>query len=176
MRYYKRALGSLSFILTSCLSLGCASKPPMIEKPIEKIFTLEAPLDLAWKSTIQALVERGVSITILDKESHLIVVEEQMSGENFQQYTAERGVFLNGVARLNILFQEEREGRMKAYINSTLQGYTGRWLVYATSNGKIEKDYFLLITSNLPQKKSYPWLDKKKGEDKVVPPNQGSNP
>jgi hypothetical protein len=143
----------------------------MIEKPIEKIFTLEAPIDLAWKSTIQALVEKGVSITILDKENRLIVVEEQMDGENFQQFTAEQGFYLSGLARLNILFQEEKEGRIKVYINSTLQGYTGRWVVYPVSNGKIEKDYFLLITNNLPQKKIYPWLDKQKDEDKGIQPN-----
>jgi len=148
----------------------------MIEKPIEKLFTLEAPLDLAWRSTIQALVEKGVNISILDKENYLIVVEEQINGENFRQFTAERKFFLNGVARLNILFQEESQGRLKVFINSTLQGYTGRWIVYATSNGKIEKDYFLLITNNLPQKKTYPWLDKQKEVDKAIPSNPRPTP
>jgi hypothetical protein len=148
----------------------------MMEKPVQKLFTLEAPLDLAWKSTIQALVEKGVSISILDKENHLIVVEEQMDGENFQQFTAEREFFLSGLARLNILFQEEREGKLKLYITSTLQGYTGRWVVYATSNGKVERDYFLLITNNLPQKRTYPWLDKQKEGGKDTQSTQPSIP
>jgi hypothetical protein len=148
----------------------------MIGKPVEKIFTIEATLDLAWKSTIQALVEKGVNITMIDKENHLIIAEEQMDGENFQQFVAENAFFVNGLAKLNILFHEENEGKLKVYINSTLQGFTGRWLVYPPSNGKIEKDYLLLITNNLPQKKSYPWLDKKKEDNKMAPATPRANP
>jgi len=149
----------------------------MIEKPVEKIFSIEAPLDLAWKSTIQALVEKGVNITILDKENRLIIIEEQMNGENFQQFVAEKTTFfITGLVKLNILFQEENEGKLKVFINSTLQGFTGRWVVYPTSNGKIEKDYLLLITNNLPQKKSYPWLDKKKEVNEIAPPAPSTSP
>lgn len=131
----------------------------MIEKPIEKSFVIDAHLDKAWKATIQALVEKGVNIVTLDKENHLIIVEEPISGENFDQYIAERQFFVQGLARVNLLFQEEGEGRLRLIINSTLQGFTGRWTVYVTSNGKIEKDYYLLITNNLQPKKSYPWLE-----------------
>jgi len=139
---------------------GCSAKPPMLSKPIKRAWIIDAPIETLWKSTIKALVERGVQIDILDKESLLIVVVEIFDGGNFSQLTAERYNFCGGEARVNILFNEENETRSRIMINPMLIGQ-GRNYVRAkvASNGNLERNYYLLISGSLPGEKIYEWLE-----------------
>jgi len=141
-----------------CLS-GCTSPPPMLQEPVKRYFEADASLDTAWKAAVQALVEKGVIISIIDKENSLIVVEEMLDGGAFQRTTAEKAYFYSGLARVSLLFTDKGEKGTGIHINSVLQGFTGRYNLYVTSNGYLEKDYFLLIQNNLPIKKTYKWLE-----------------
>jgi len=147
-------LMGICFFLTSC-----ASPPPMIQEPVKRYFEVDTPFDTVWKSSVQALVEKGVIISMIDKENNLIVVEEMLEGGAFQRTTAERGYFYSGLARVSLLFTDKRAQGTGIHINSVLQGFTGRYNFYVTSNGTLEKDYFLLIQNNLPVKKTYKWLE-----------------
>ena len=144
---------------------GCMTPPPMIEEPIKRFWEIEAPLETAWKASLQALVEKGVMISILDKENHLMVVEEVLSGGEFQRVTAERGSFYSGMARVSLLFTEKPEEKTGVHINTVLQGYKGNYYLYATSNGNLEKDYYLLMINNLPIKRTYEWLEEDDTEE-----------
>lgn len=136
----------------------------MLEEPIKRYWEVEAPLEVTWKASLQALVEKGVIISIIDKENNLMVLEEMLGGGAFQRVTAERGFFYSGLARVTLLFTEKSEGKTGVNINTALQGFTGRYYVYVTSNGNLEKDYFLLIANNLPIKRTYKWLEEDTGE------------
>jgi len=158
---YFTIIGTLLFI--AC----CATPPPMLEEPVKRYWEVTEPLETVWKATIQSLVDKGVIISILDKEDHLIVAEEILGEGNIRNLIAERGPLEQGTARITLLLTEKAESRTGIQINSVIQGYTGRYNVYATSNGNLEKDYFFSISNNLPTKKSYKWLEEEieKGED-----------
>ena len=138
---------------------GCISPPPMIEEPIERYWEVKSPIEATWKASVKALVEKGVIISVLDKENNLMVLEEVLDGGSFQRVTAERGQFFGGMARVTLLFTEKSKENTGININTALQGFTGRFYLYVTSNGKLEKDYFLLISNSLPIKKTYKWLE-----------------
>jgi len=138
----------------------------MIEEPIKRYWEVEAPLEVTWKASVQALVEKGVMISILNKDNNLMVLEETLEGGAFKRITAERGFFYSGLARVTLLFTEKSKEKTGININTALQGFTGRYYLYVTSNGKLEKDYFLLISNNLPIRKVYKWLEEDKGEAK----------
>lgn len=152
-------MGIFCFLLTCC-----ASPPPMIHEPVKRYFEVDAAIDTVWKSSVQALVEKGVIISIIDRGNNLIVVEEMLEGGAFQRTTAERGYFYSGLARVSLLFTERAEQGTGIHINSVLQGFTGRYNFYVTSNGTLEKDYFLLIQNNIPAQKTYKWLDDDEGK------------
>jgi hypothetical protein len=158
---FKNVLLVLALIFVT----GCLTPPPMIEEPIKRFWEIEAPLERTWKASLQALVEKGVMISILDKEDHLMVVEEVLGGGEFQRVTAERGSVNSGVARVTLLFTEKAEDRTGIHINTVLQGFKGNHYLFATSNGNLEKDYYLLISNNLPIKKTYKWLEDDSGEE-----------
>lgn len=149
----------------SCLILilffiaSCVTPPPMIDEPIKRYWEVEAPIETTWKSSLHALVDKGVLISILDKDNHLMVLEEMLEGGAFKQVTAEKAHFFGGLARVTLLFTEKTGEKTGININIVLQGFTGRYYLYVTSNGKLEKDYFLLISNNLPRKKTYKWLE-----------------
>jgi len=152
-------------IMVICFYLaGCASPPPMIQEPVKRYFEVDTSLDTVWKSSVQALVEKGVIISIIDKENCLIVVEEMLDGGAFQRTTAEKAYFYSGLARVSLLFTDQGEKGTGININSVLQGFTGRYNYYVTSNGALEKDYFLLIQNNLPVRKTYKWLEDSDGK------------
>jgi hypothetical protein len=158
---------SIKIIFSAIAVLGIAScwqKPPMIEEPIKRYWEVEAPLELIWKTSVQALVDKGVSISIIDKANNLMVVEETLDGGGFKRVTAEKGYFYGGMARVTLLFTEKSQEKTGININTTLQGFTGRYYAYVTSNGNLEKDYFLLISNNLPIKRTYKWLEEDKGK------------
>jgi starvation-inducible outer membrane lipoprotein len=47
-------------IMVICFYLaGCASPPPMIQEPVKRYFEVDTSLDTVWKSSVQALVEKG---------------------------------------------------------------------------------------------------------------------
>lgn len=138
---------------------GCTSPPPMIQEPVKRYFESDTSLDTVWKASVQALVEKGVIISIIDKENNLIVVEEMLDGGAFQRTTAEKAYFYSGLARVSLLFTDKGEQGTGIHINSVLQGFTGRFNLYVTSNGALEKDYFLLIQNSLPVRKTYKWLE-----------------
>ena len=158
---YFTLTGTLLFI--AC----CATPPPMLEEPVKRYWEISEPLSTVWKATVQSLVDKGVIISILDKEDHLIVAEEILEEGNIRNLIAERGSLESGMARITFLLTEKSESRTGIQINCVIQGYTGRYNVYATSNGNLEKDYFFSITNNLPTKKSYKWLEEEteEGED-----------
>jgi len=131
----------------------------MLQEPVKRYFEVDTSLDAAWKSSVQALVEKGVIISIIDKENNLIVVEEMLDGGAFQRTTAEKAYFYSGLARVSLLFTDKAQQGTGIHINSVLQGFTGRYNMYVTSNGSLEKDYCLLIQNNLPIKKTYKWLE-----------------
>jgi hypothetical protein len=160
----QRAAGILSIMLTCFYLAGCASPPPMIQEPVKRSFEVDSSLDTVWKSSVQALVEKGVIISIIDKENSLIVVEEMLDGGAFQRTTAEKAYFYSGLARVSLLFTDQGEKGTGININSVLQGFTGRYNFYVTSNGALEKDYFLLIQNNLPVRKTYKWLEDSDGK------------
>ena len=157
---YLTIIGTLLFI--SC----CATPPPMLEEPVKRNWEVAEPLETVWKATVQSLVDKGVIISILDKEDHLIVAEEILEAGNIRNLIAERGSLESGMARVTLLLTEKSESRTGIQINCVIQGYTGRYNVYATSNGNLEKDYFFSITNNFPTKKSYQWLEEEKEEGK----------
>ena len=149
-----------SFILGLLLCMPCCvAPPPMLEEPVERYWEVAEPLETVWKATVQSLVDKGVIISILDKEDHLIVVEEILEEGNIQNLIAERGSLQSGRARLTLLLTEKSESKTAIQINCVIEGFTGRYNVYATSNGNLEKDYYFSITNNLPTKKRYKWLD-----------------
>ncbi len=161
----QRAAVILSIMVISCYLAGCASPPPMIQEPVKRYFEVESSLDTVWRSSVQALVEKGVIISILDRENNLMVVEEMLEGGAFQRTTAEKAYFYSGLARVSLLFTDKGEQqRTGININSVLQGFTGRYNLYVTSNGNLEKDYFLLIQNNLPVRKTYKWLEDDEGK------------
>jgi len=82
-----------------------------------------------------------------------------LDGGAFQRTTAEKAYFYSGLARVSLLFTDKGEQGTGIHINSVLQGFTGRYNFYVTSNGALEKDYFLLIQNNLPARKTYKWLE-----------------
>jgi len=160
----QRAAGILSIMVPCFYLVGCASPPPMIQEPVKRYFEVDSSLDTVWKSSVQALVEKGVIISIIDKENSLIVVEEMLDGGAFQRTTAEKAYFYSGLARVSLLFTDQGEKGTGININSVLQGFTGRYNFYVTSNGALEKDYFLLIQNNLPVRKTYKWLEESDGK------------
>jgi hypothetical protein len=131
----------------------------MLEEPVKRYWEVSEPLKTVWEATVQSLVDKGVIISIMDKEDHLIVAEEILEKGNIRHLIAERGSLQGGTARLTILLSEKSETRTSVQINCVIEGFTGSYKVYATSNGKLEKDYFFSITNNLPTKKHYPWLE-----------------
>jgi hypothetical protein len=155
---YFTLTGTLLFI--AC----CATPPPMLEEPVKRNWEVAEPLETVWSAMVQSLVDKGVIISILDKEDHLIVAEEILEEGNIRNLIAERGSLESGMARITLLLTEKSESRTRIQINCVIQGYTGRYNVYATSNGNLEKDYFFSITNNLPTKKSYEWLEEEKEE------------
>ena len=162
---------NLYLLLALLFTISCVTPPPMIEEPIKRYWEVEVPLEVAWKASVQALVEKGVIISILDRDNNLMVLEETLDGGAFQRVTAERGFFYSGLARVTLLFTEKSKEKTGININSALQGFTGRYYLYVTSNGNLEKDYFLLISNNLPIKRTYKWLEgdeKKKKEEEEV--------
>lgn len=156
---YFTLTGTLLFI--AC----CATPPPMLEEPVKRYWEMSEPLETVWKATVQSLVDKGVIISILDKEDHLIVAEEILEEGNIRNLIAERGSLESGMARITLLLTEKSESRTGIQINCVIQGYTGRYNVYATSNGNLEKDYFFSITNNLPTKKRYKWLEEETEDD-----------
>ncbi|MFX0202451.1 MAG: hypothetical protein ACFFCW_40615, partial [Candidatus Hodarchaeota archaeon] len=88
---------------------------------------------------------------------------------SFKQYIAEPFDFPGGEARVNILFTDEGGNNTQVTIKSAMFGL-GRSFYPAkvTSNGKLEKDYYLLISGSLPREKTYEWLEdvKRLKEDK----------
>jgi hypothetical protein len=137
----------------------------MLEEPVKRYWEMSEPLETVWKATVQSLVDKGVIISILDKEDHLIVAEEILEEGNIRNLIAERGSLESGMARITLLLTEKSESRTGIQINCVIQGYTGRYNVYATSNGNLEKDYFFSITNNLPTKKRYKWLEEETEDD-----------
>jgi hypothetical protein len=146
----------------------------MIEEPIKRYWEVEAPLEVAWKASLEALVDKGVLISILDKDNYLMVLEEMLDGGSFQRVTAERGRFFGGMARVTMLFTEKPEEKTGININTALQGFTGRYYLFVTSNGKLEKDYFLLISNSLPRKRIYKWLEEDTEGDKGKGKEEGA--
>ena len=165
---YFTAVGIFLFIVC------CAPPPPMLEEPVKRYWEVSEPLKTVWEATVQSLVDKGVIISILDTEDHLIVAEEILEKGNIRNLIAERGSLESGMARLTILLSEKSETRTGIQINCVIEGFTGSYKVYATSNGKLEKDYFFSITNNLPTKKYYPWLedDMQEGEEVEKEENQ----
>ena len=155
---YFTITGALLFI--TC----CATPPPMLEEPVKRYWEVTEPLETVWKATVQSLVDKGVIISILDQEDHLIVAEEILEEGNILNLIAERGSLESGMARITLLLTEKSRSRTGIQINCVIQGHTGRYNVYATSNGNLEKDYYFSITNNLPTKKSYKWLEEETEE------------
>jgi len=147
-------------VLSGGILSGCKTKPPMIAKPVQTTWIIEAPLETLWKSSIEALVEKGAQIKILDKATSLIVVEEFFDSTAFSQYIAEPYGFYGGKAEINILFTQQKENTTQVNIKPALFGI-GRsaFPIKVTSNGKLERDYYLLISGSIPKEKTYPWLE-----------------
>ena len=159
---YFTAIGIFLFIVC------CATPPPMLEEPVKRYWEVSEPLKTVWEATVQSLVDKGVIISILDKEDHLIVAEEILEKGNIRNLIAERGSLEGGTARITILLAEKSETSTTLQINCVIEGFTGSYNVYATSNGKLERDYFFSITNNLPTKKHYPWLEDDTAEGEAV--------
>jgi len=125
---------------------GCTAKPPMLSEPITNTWVIDAPLQTLWKSSITALVDKGVQIDILDKESGLIVGVENFDRGSVNQYVAEPYSFVGGQARVNILFVEEDASKIHLTIKPTMFAF-GRnsYPAKVTSNGRLERDFYLLI-------------------------------
>lgn len=164
-----------NLVLMLLFIASCITPPPMIEEPVERYWEVEVPMEATWKASIKALVEKGVMISILDKDNHLMVLEEPLGSGSFCRVTAEKGRFFSGVARVTLLFTEKSKEKTGININTALQGFTGRYYLYVTSNGKLEKDYYLLISNSLPIKKTYKWLeeDTEEGEKEKVEEKEG---
>jgi len=151
--------------ITVVLALGgCTSKPPMLSEPITNTWTIDAPVATLWKSSISALVDKGVQIDILDKESGLIVGVENFDRGSVNQYVADPYSFAGGQARVNILFVEADVNKTQLTIKPTMFAF-GRsyYPAKVTSNGKLERDYYLLISGSLPRERTYEWLEEEKG-------------
>jgi hypothetical protein len=143
-----------------CIMVGCTSKPPMLAKPVNNTWTIDSSFEILWKSGIEALVVKGAQIDILDKETGLIVAVERIDSRSFNQYVAEPYGFAGGEARVNILFIKKAENKTQVTIKPTLFGL-GRsyYPTKVTSNGKLERDYYLLLSGSLPTEKTYEWLE-----------------
>ena len=164
MKYFKdRAFAILYLnvaIIVICALGGCSSKPPMLSKPVTNTWIIDAPNETLWKSSIAALVDKGVQLDIIDKETGLIVVVENFDRGSINQYIAEPYSFYGGQARINILFSEENGNKTQVTIKPTMFGF-GRsyYPAKVTSNGKLERDYYLIISGSLPREKTYEWLE-----------------
>jgi len=154
-----QAFSILSAGVILCILGGCRSKPPMLTKPVQNTWTVDAPFEVLWKFSIQALVEKGVQVDILDKEAGLIVVGDNFDQGSFSQYIAEPYHFYGGQARVNILFTKEKENKTRVTIKPILFGL-GRsyYPIKVSSNGKLERDYYLIISGSIPKEKTYKWL------------------
>ena len=140
--------------------MGCVSKPPMIPKPVQNNWVIKAPMESLWKPSIQAFIDKGLQIEILDKETGLLVVEENFDGRAFTQYTADQYNFFMGRARVNVLFTKRDENTTQVTIKPALFGL-GRapFPIEVTSNGKLERNYYLLISASINTEKTYKWLE-----------------
>lgn len=142
------------------LPLGCASKPPMLAKPVVNTWTIAAPLETVWKSSISALVEKGTQIDIINQEAGLIVAKEYFDRGSVSHYTADPASYFGGEAKINLLFTKVDEKRTRLTVKPTILAIGRSPLpIKATSNGKLERDYHLLICGSLPMEKSYKWLE-----------------
>lgn len=132
----------------------------MLPKPVENSWVIDEPIETLWKSSIEALVDKGVHIDILDKESRLIVVVEIFGGSSFREVIAEPSSFYGGQARVNILYTAISETQTRLTVKPVLLAQ-GRSYVPSkvASNGKLERDYYLLIAGSLPKGKTYEWLE-----------------
>lgn len=151
---------TLLLSIALAMLLGCASKPPMLSKPVTSTWTVAAPLETVWKSSISALVEKGTQIDILNQEAGLIVVKEFFDRGSIGQYTADPATYFGGEAQVNLLFSKVDDANTKLTIKPTILAVGRSPLpVKATSNGKLERDYHLLICGSLPMEKTYKWLE-----------------
>jgi hypothetical protein len=145
---------------------GCTQKPPMLSEPVTNTWIIDAPLETLWKCSITALVDKGVQIDILDKESGLIVGVENFDGGSVNHYIAEPYSFAGGQGRVNILFVEADENKTQLIIRPSMFGF-GRsyYPAKVTSNGKLERDYYLLISGSLPRERTYEWLEEEESKE-----------
>ena len=156
----KVSLMAAVMVLLALLAQACASKPPMLIEPVENSWIINAPMETLWQSGVVALVEKGVEIDILDKEAGLIVVVDHFGGNSFSNYVADLSTFYGGQARTNILFLPEQQDRTRLTIKPTLLGWgRGPVPIEVTSNGKLERSYYMLISESLPREKTYEWLE-----------------
>ncbi len=138
----------------------------MLEEPVKRRWEIAAPLETVWQATIQSLVDKGVLLSIVDREDHLIVAKEILEGEGIKHLTIEKFPLKNGTAQITLLLSEKSENKTDVQITCIIEGFTGTHDIYVTSNGKLEKDYFFLITNNLPRKKHYDWLEEEEENGK----------
>lgn len=131
----------------------------MLPKPVDNTWTIAAPLGTIWKSAIQALVDKGLQIDIVDKEPGLIVAVENLDGGNFSEYISESHSFPAGEAKVNILFADKDENSTLVTIKPSMFGLGRTYIpLKMTSNGKLERNYYLIISGTLPKGKNYKWL------------------
>ena len=152
------AMNCILNVLVTVL-VGCVTPPPMMEHTVRRYWEIDVPREELWRALLKGVVEKGVMISIIDKDDNLIVVEETMEGGIFQRFAAETRTLSGGLARVTLLLIEINKVKTGVYISARLQGYTGRRYIHVTSNGNLEKDYFLLLSSNLSLKKTYEWLE-----------------
>jgi len=178
----------IAFLITFCfLICGCATVPPMLERPIEKSRTFNAIYEDVWKSLVQALTSSGEFISTAEKESGVISFQKIITPPGMIETLAlcNSGVQWNNAnAAVNITAVKVDETHTTVTINSQFWGTgtdTGDQVMGSllgamvgavyysplrqygplSSKGVLEKSY-LDKTANLLPTKSYAWLEEKK--------------
>ena len=148
---------------------ACATVPRMKE-PIEKYRDFDRPFEEVWRSTIEGLTRAGEVISFSEKESGLIVVERELSGNILPRFIMGGPalvVWHRGSVKGSIFIKPLSENSTRVFVNVKIKGLgtplLGEYPIeYAlASNGRMEKEYLDLIEGMLFASKKFEALEKR---------------
>lgn len=150
-------------IMTGCVTI------PKLEEPIEKERIFNKSFSEVWDSTIEGLVRAGEVVSHTEKSSGLIVIEQEVSGQQLRslirEYTSLFEIWQKGTVKANILIKPLSETSTQVFTNVKVEGIAknisdGASRRYQlSSNGKMEKGYLALIEGMLYRDKKFKALE-----------------
>ncbi|RLA87352.1 MAG: hypothetical protein DRG40_00535 [Deltaproteobacteria bacterium] len=167
------------FLLLLLLLASCATVPKM-EKPIKKYKDFDKPFEEVWRSTIEGLTRSGELISFTEKESGLIVVEKELSGDEVPKFTMGPAlvVWHRASVRGSIFVKPTSESSTRVFVNVKIKGlgtplFGSYPMEFAlTSNGRIEKEYLELIEGMVLASRKFKALQKRHAEAQKKSPEE----